>query len=531
MSWTDAIALNRALIRGGKTDLAVIVSGSQIDSDFWARTVANVKRDTLREDGQVCIVSIAEDQPLGNFLGTVNAWGQMSRRMTTAPSQGVGIMNMVFGKGKRFSPFTQALGNRKAAFPTPLRAKHSDTYLRTGDVATLYSNSWLDQLRARGFNGILIKWGDEAVIPSSAWSATGHDFSDVDLVRCVWKTEPTEVFAREKEWFVINDESGLIERMIPRQNLESLAAELRTYQGRRFSTAVNLGSIAASYRFLQLASEVFGEVLDGRTISADWDPYAMVLLLAAEGSPEAEGSSASPIVHAGLAQAEARCPGFAAGMKELRSRIRHTMGRPVRIGFLDFGEAFWIDLGLHTTLRGCLQALTVDDRVGRATRAFFGIPDARDPKGNIVIGSTLPPAARISNSVVIHSTILSSDSVVNRGVVVGARHNRLTIPSGGASLFAAVRDLHFDGENGIAFRSVGDTLHIPPGGRHTSLFLEGAPIPLVSNESIRKYDDAEYSEPILGNSLSFEEAGNRVGAIDPQQLEANWKAAWLNTEL
>jgi hypothetical protein len=203
------------------------------------------------------------------------------------------------------------------------------------------------------------------------------------------------------------------------------------------------------------------------------------------------------------------------------------MGRPVRMGFLDFGEAFWIDLGLHTTLRRCLEALTTDDRMGRATRAFFGIPDERDRNGNIVIGSDLPAGARITNSVVINSTILDPDSVVNQSVVVGSRHHRLTMPSGGASLFAAVRDLQFSGENGIAFRSVGDALSISEGGRHTSLFLGGTPIPLVSNESIKVYDDSEYCHPILGNSLSFEEAGNRVGAIDPEQLEANWKAAWL----
>jgi hypothetical protein len=526
MSWVEAIALNRALIAKGQTDLNVIVSGSAIDGGFWANSVESVKRDTLREDGKVQIVSLAEKQPLGNFLGTINAWMGLNRALSSPPSNGVGLLNMVFGKGKRFSPFTQAMGNRKAAFPTPLRARHSDAYLRTGDLATLYSNSWLDQLRSRGFNGLLIKWGDEAVVPSLSWSAVGHDFSDVDLVRCVWKTEPTEVLAREKEWFVINDESGLIERMIPRQDLASLSAELHTYQGRRISTAVNLGSIAVSYRFLSLAAQVFGDVLDGRRLSADWDPYAIVLLLAPEGSPEARGVSESPIVQAGLRQAEARCPGLLAKMKELRARVLQTMGRPLRMGFLDFGEAFWIDLGLHTTLRRCLDALTEDDPVGRATRAFFDIPDARDANGNIVVDSTLPPGAKIKDSVIVNSTILDPDSVVTRGVVVGARHNRLAMPSGGTSLFSAVRDLQFDGDHGVAFRSIADVLHVPQGGRHTSLFLDGKAISMLSNESVKSYDDSEYSQPILGNPLSFEEAGNLVGAVDPQRLEETWKAAW-----
>ncbi len=197
----------------------------------------------------------------------------------------------------------------------------------------------------------------------------------MDLVRCVWKTQPNEVFAREKEWFVINEGSGLIERMIPRQNLSSLAAELRSYEGRQYSTAVNLGSIAVSYRFLELAAEVFAEVLGGRAIAADWDPYAIVLLLAAEGSGWSRTAlQESPIVQTGLEQAEKRCPGLLARMKDLRARSLHPMGRPVRMGFLDFGEAFWVDLGLHTTVRRCLEDLTAETPMGRATRAFSIFP-------------------------------------------------------------------------------------------------------------------------------------------------------------
>jgi hypothetical protein len=522
LSWTDAIALNRAILKNGQTELAVIVSGSAIDSAFWAQTVEGLKRDTLREDGRIEIVALAEEQPLGNFLGTVNAWAGLTRRIT-APTRGVALLNMVFGKGKRFSPFTQALGNRKAAFPTPLRARHSDSYLRTGDLATLYSNSWLDQLRARSFNGILIKWGDEAVIPSLKWDAAERDFSDVDLVRFVWKTEPTEVLAREKEWFVINEESKLIERMIPRQKLESLEEVLRSYQGQRFSTAVNLGSIAVSYRFLSVAAEVFGEALGG-AFSADWDPYVMLLLLG--GTP-----ADSPTIAAGIAQSEARCPGLMARIGEMRDRIQKTMGRPVRIGFLDFGEAFWVDIGLHTTLRKCLEALTSEDRVGEATRAFFNIPDERDGNGNIVIGSSVAPGCKVANSVIINSTIADPASVVKGSVVVNSRHRRLAMPAGGASLFCAVPELSFAGENGIAFRAIAGSLSIPAGGRYTSLFLDDGTVSLQSNESIRAYDDSEYAQPILGNTLSFEEAGNQVGAIDPAQLESRWKTAWTNAKI
>jgi len=241
----------------------------------------------------------------------------------------------------------------------------------------------------------------------------------------------------------------------------------------------------------------------------------MVLLL------QSEHQNVSPVVQAGIRDAEKRCPGFVAKMQELRARLG-----TVRVGFLDFGEAFWIDLGLHTTLRRCLEALTHDDALGQATRAFFDIPDARDARGNIIVESEVPAGAAIENSAILHSTIRDPGSVIRNGVVVGAKHGRLVMPQGGASLFAAVRDLRFAGPNGIAFRSVGDSLEIAPGGRHTSLFLGENPIPIVSNESVQKYNDDEYSKPILGNSLSFEEAGELVGAFDPREVDKRWRAYW-----
>jgi hypothetical protein len=239
----------------------------------------------------------------------------------------------------------------------------------------------------------------------------------------------------------------------------------------------------------------------------------------------------SPVAQAGIKQAEARCPGLTAKIGTLRDRVQAALGRPIRSGFLDFGEAFWIDLGLHATLRRCLEALTTNDLVGQATRGFFDIPEERDANHNVIIGSEVAPGARVANSVIINSTILDSESVIDRGVVVGSRHNRLTMPAGGASLFSAVRDLAFLGEHGITVRAVADALRIPAGGRYASLFLGGAPVPLESNESIRAYDDSEYCQPILGNSLSFEEAGIRVGAVDPLQLEADWKSAWAQLKL
>ena len=515
MNWIDSIHHNRALIQGaGQTDLAVIVSGSPLDNAFWAREAEAVKTDTLREDGGIAIVSLTEKQPLGNFLGTLNAWNQLPAGQR--PSRGVSLMSMVFGQGKRFSPFTQALGNRKAAFPTPLRGARSGRYLRTGDLAALYSNSWLEQLRSGGFHGSLVKWGDEAIIPGMVWSTGRNDFSGVDLIRFVWKTEPNETLAREKEWFVIDNETGLIERLIPRQSLETLREELRGYEGRRYATAVNLGSVAASYHFLNLATESFSGVLDGSRL-ADWDPMTMFLLLG--------GNDAEAAAQAALHTAEKRCPGLRETVSGLCSRFQREVGRPLRAGFIDFGDALWVDLGLHSTLRKTLDTLTQDTPAGAALRAFFGSPGERDSNGNILLDSTIPAGADIRNSVIIDSTILDTESVVHSGVIVGSRHDQIRMPEGGASLFSAIRHLEFAGPRGIVFRTVSDLLSIPEGGRHAVLYLDSGAIPLVSREDM-SFDGPNYAEPVLGNAISFEEAGRRAAAMDGSRLEENWMSAW-----
>src|SRR6185503_5242418 len=103
MSWIENIARNRELVKGsGQTDLVTIVSGSAADSEFWSTATEQVKRDILREDGRARIVSVTEDHPAGNFLGTIKAWEETKKQFPEgAPSRGVSLMSMVFGQGKR----------------------------------------------------------------------------------------------------------------------------------------------------------------------------------------------------------------------------------------------------------------------------------------------------------------------------------------------------------------------------------------------------------------------------------------------
>jgi len=520
MSWIENIVRSRELVRGtGQTELAVIVSGSPADSAFWSSATSKVQRDILCEDdSRLRLVSVTEDHPAGNFLGTIRAWQETARRIHASPTQGVSLMSMVFGQGKRLSPFTQALGGRKAAFPTPLRGDVSGEWLRTGDMAILYSSLWLNQLASSGFHGVLVKWGDEAILPSLTWTGSASDFRDVDIVRFVWKTVPDEILANEKEWWVLDEEARRIERLIPRQPYESLRQALQRYEGNRYSTAVNLGSIAVSYRFLEIAKSVLGDLVDTIGPAADWDPYVNLILLLSEEE------EAPPAL---LASAEKRCPGLTDKLRAIAARVRQELGRPPRAGYLEFGDALWIDLGLHATLRRTLEALLEDSAYGQAMRAFFAVPETRDARGNICVRGILGDQADVRDSLILDSTIQAG--MVRRGVIVGSRHADLQMPAGGASLFSSGPRFRFDGSRGVTFRSVtSQELVVPEGGRHTTFFAAQPPVSLITNETIQRYDDSEYGAPILGNPMSFEEAAAIATSMDPWEIEDRWLKAWTS---
>ena len=86
----------------------------------------------------------------------------------------------------------------------------------------------------------------------------------------------------------------------------------------------------------------------------------------------------------------------------------------------------------------------------------------------------------------------------------------------------------FTGAHGVAFRSVGAEITVPEGGRHTSLLLDQGPESMISNESVVDYSGENYTEPILGNPLSFQEAGEIMSELDGRELEQRWHEAWRN---
>jgi hypothetical protein len=433
---------------------------------------------------------------------------------------------MVFGKGKRLSPFTQALGNCKAALPTPARSTASSEYLRGGDLSSLFAGTWLDAIGRAGFEGLIVKWGDEVLIPGVRWSIPPDAYREVDAIRFVWQTEPDETLAREKEWIVVDGATNLMVTEYSRQDLDSIRRR-RTALGGSLAMGVNLGSFAISYGLLDSALDVFGSDVHNDSRAADWDPYGW-LALACRTDEEwrAEIAQEARAGRTALARLLERFPDFYEKMHAVRARLEAHKHRPLRIAVLDFGTCFWVDMGLHSTLRASLERLTQRSAEGQAAREIFGISQEPDARGNIVVNSRVADGADIRDSVVIDSTIADGDSVVRGGVVVGGRHGKVRMTEGGSALFCALDDLRLDGPAAVALRSVGGTVRLPEGGRHTTLHLADGPMGMRGSESIRDYDGPDYTTPILGNALSFGEASDRIDDLGPEECDRRWRERW-----
>jgi hypothetical protein len=524
-AWRQNIQSNLELVAAdGGPGLVAIVSGSHSDRSYWQAHLEAVRGDLFRRSEPVKIRAVHEKSRKGNFLGTLGAWAEATTELALrgeSPPE-LALISMVFGRGTRLSPFTQSLGNRKPAFPTPRLSERAQSHLCIADLSMLYSNLWADHLRRGGFRGVIVKWGDEAIIPGVEWGP--RDLGVYDAARFVWRRVPTETLAREKEWIAIERGTGRVLQQFARQGLDSLRGRLAEQAGGEADIGVNLGSLAVSHAFLAAAGEVFAEDVQAEGRWADWDPYVwMALHCRDEAAWEAERAHEVGIGKTGIRDLEVRVPGFFGKIQRLRQRVEAETGRPFAAAAIDFGEPLWVDFGLHTSMRQVLESVLADTAQGAISRQFFGIAGERDSRGNIVVRSVVPPAADIRDSIILDAVIRDPRTVMRNGLVVGGTYGRVTMPEGGSALSCAVEDLRFAGPGSIAFRALGQAVDLPARGRRTTLLLPEETIDLVTNEAVVDYGGAEYDHPILGNPISFAEAERRMAVVDPHRLEERWR--------
>ena len=520
--WEHNLRHNRQTIADNQgPGLVAIVSGSQADQCYWESRFQRTRAEVFRRDGSTRIVSIHEALPRGNFLGTLCVWEEFNRPgglLTSGERDPRVLISMLFGKGTRLSPFTQALGNCKPRFPTPYR--FADLHLSIGECSTLYSSLLVRHLHERGFRGAVVKWGDEIMLPGADWLASDEDFSQVDAVRFAWFTQPTPELAREKEWILADAQDGQMLFQLVRQPQEALLARARHKQGNRESRlGVNLGSLAASHPLLDLAQQAFAVDLSDPRKRVDWDPYVW---LALSCSTQAEWLDEVAYEHqigiSGMDQLLERIPDFYPRLAGIRDQLEKMNRRPFTVKVLDFGEVFWTDFGQHLALRQNLSALLAEDARGRLTRALFNLPEAKDGRGNRLVNAAIPGGADIRDSLIVDAEIRSADTVIYGGVIIGGTYGRLSMPQGGTAMFCTVADLRFDGPNAIAFQSILPSLRLPEGGRHATVITPRGPVQLCTNEAITDYKGTNYTQPLDGNLLSFDEASMLVEMADPRVL-------------
>lgn len=507
-------------------NLVIVVSGSKRDSDYWNEHYKNMRHDIFRTDGETHVISVSEATKKGNFLGMLNAWDQtkhaIDKQNLTLPD--VGLMSMVVGSGTRLSPFTQTMGNRKPALLTPAKASNGHDYFNAADISNLYTNSWIQHFRECGFRGLVMKWGDEALIPGTIWNTTSIDYSRADAIRLVWLTEITDTLAREKEWIEIDESSGLMTFQYSRQDAMLLRERFSRLANSGKTAGVNLGSFAISYRFLDIALEIFKEdVLDSNKWIT-WDPYVWIALSCQDKRTwEEELEIESQTGLTGIKDLQKMIPDFFDKVSKLRERLESENQYDFSVPTIDFGNLLFVDLGLHGSLRSNLNAMLTDSSAGEAIRKIFKLPTERDKNGNTVIGSRIPEEANIRNSLIIDSVITDTNTEINQGIVVGGQHKRVTMIKGGIALFCAVDYLEIQGADSIAYRSIGKDIVVPPGGRHTTLLMPDGSEHMVTNETITDYKEENYTTPILGNTFSFSEAANIMANVEPQDLEKHFQ--------
>jgi len=526
-SWQKNIRTYRTIIQQNLGPKVVnVVSGSLADQAYWQERLEKTRQDVFRIDGGTMILSSLEKTRKGNFLGSVNAWMGIQKALEGQTLPPVILMNMVFGLGKRLSPFTQALTNRKPAFPTPMFSSTGKLYLSTADAASMSATLWLHHLETNGFKGIVIKWGDEAVIPGKLWEAGPTGYQDVDGIRFVWQTEPTEDLAREKEWVEFDAHSSQMTFQYTRQGLENLRQRLLG-RGIERLIGVNLGSLGISYRLMQVAEEVFGaDVLDENKW-VDWDPYTWIALACQEEAEwKAEAVREDQMGKSGLRDLETRLPDFYRKIQMMRNLFQKRYGRFPMIKVLDFGDPYWMDWGLHLSLRRSLDAMTTDSELGVTSRELFHLPHERDKNGNILVRSTIPQGADIRTSLLVDTVITDPETMIHGGVVVAGRHRRLQMPYGGSALFCAADGMTFNGPHGIAFKAIGNHFQLDEGDRLTHLYVSDGILKMCSNESLVNYEGENYSMPVMGNPISFEEATRRMSEEDTRLVEKRWSEKW-----
>lgn len=518
---------DRLIAEGGAAAVVGTVSGTSGAQRFWDACLEDVKAELKARTK----VSLHEDLPVNQAFGILLMWQRLQPLLR--PGEGA-LMAFVFGEGSRAAPWTEAELGQKPAIRSFARMERGEAVRRPSivELALRYFCPVEAYLRRSGFDGVLIKWGDEVQIPTLDLSGVDRRLGEADIVRFVSLQVITEDTALNKDWVGV-DSSGAVTAFIPRrpiEQMEQLADRglFRRDRDGQLLGGVNLGSIAMSRSLLDaLHAEFESEINDpsaNRKSRPDLDPQLFTALcIAARASAEdraaawAEALSESPA----MARLEEMLPGVLGRLRGVLERLEAERGRPLRIEALDFGEQYWGDVGQHPKIFEFFAALADDGPDGFVARSLGRLDGGtRDSAGNWRVGRVeLGPDVDVRDSVLVDvrirsGTVRSSVLIGTQAPVVNASE-AFDVESVAPSLDLAAR--------AGTYRVVSETpVALEAGMRATTVPLESGLAEFRVHESANLRDrSSTYDVAIEGNPLSFAEAHAKVMEADPERLEGD----------
>lgn len=515
----------RILREGGSPEIIGTVCGSAGAKRFWQQKLDEARSCLAARHA----VSFHEDLPVNQAFGLLLLWQRLQQDCAASRTPGAGaLVAFVFGEGSRASPMTEAECGQKPAISSFVRS--GGRWLSTVELALRSFLPVEAFLRRSGFDGLVVKWGDEVQIPTRDLSGRDRRFAEADVVRFVSLQAMTEDDARNKDWVGV-DQAGQVTAFIPRRPLAEMAAladrGLLQRQGDRLFGGINLGSIAVSRALLDCLLEEFrAEVNDpnaDRRKRPDLDPQLFTALTIAR-LPDPTARAAA------WRRACAESPAIdrlAIDLPQVLDRLRSALdrfeaqhGRPPRLVALDCGDQYWGDVGQHKAMHALFMALAGNNATAEIARILAGIDVPADAQGNRLLGQTrLGPHVRVRNSVLIDAHIEAGD--IEGCVLLGTQAGRLDARHA-FDVQSTACALRLEPRAG-AYKVVSEKpVAAAPGERLASVFDGvGEPLLLRVHESIDLRDRARhYDRPLSGNPCSFREAHARVVQADPRAIEA-----------
>ena len=493
------------------------VCGSATAQAFWQGRL-DLMRPSFRARAAI---AFHEDLPVNQALGLLLLWKRLSPHLRAGEGA---LVAFVFGEGTRATPFTEAEQGQKPAIESFVTEPSTGRRLSIVELAMRYFAPVESHLRRSGFEGIVVKWGDEVQIPTRDLSGTDSLFEHADVVRFVSMRELDADRSANKDWVGV-DANGRVTAFIPRRPLEQMEALadrglLQRREGRLFG-GVNLGSIALSRALLdallqELAAEVDDPTADRRT-RPDLDPQLFTALTVAAIADPGERDDAwsrakqdSPAI----ARLVAQWPDVLTRLRRALDRFEARHGRPIRMVAMDFGDQYWGDIGQHAKMYEFYAALRDPGAQGRIARALAGVDVLPDANGNLLVGNT-----RLGNGVIATRSVFIDAQIdageVDGSVLVGTRCGHLRARDA-FDIGSTVAELRLEPRAGT-YKVVSDApVEVPAGQRCTTVFLPDETLFVRVEETTDLRDRATtYDVPILGNAKSFAEIHAAVLATDP----------------